>query len=179
MQIHDRRVDERRDRHGEDRAGDTRNCGTCGDDEHDGDGVQRDRVRHHEGLQDVGLDLLDDQDNDQHDDRLRQATVDGRNQDRDDARGQGTQNRNKGGEECDDANRDGQRHAEEESAQRDADSVNRGDLDLRAHVGPEGRPAADRALVDGDAGGCGQQAHAPQPNRSAFLEEEEQTEEHR
>ena len=141
--------------------------------------MQGHRVRHHEGLQDVGLDLLDDQDDDQHDDRLRQTAVQRSNHHRDDTRGQGTQNRHECREERDNTDRDGERHTQEERAERDADRVDGRHLNLRTNVGAEGRPTADRALVDGNARGSGQQAHAPQPDRAPFLQKEEQTEKHR
>ena len=141
--------------------------------------MQGHRVRHHEGLQNVGLDLLNDQDDHQHDDRLRQATINGRDQHRDHARGQSTEDRNEGSKERDDTNRDGQRYAQEERAQGDADRVDGRHLNLRTHVRAECRPSADRALVDGDARGGGQQAHAPQPDRAPLLQEEEQAEQHR
>ena len=69
-----------------------------------------------EGLQDVGLDLLDDQDDDQHDDRLRQTAVQRSNHHRDDTRGQGTQNRHECREERDNTDRDGEGHTQKERA---------------------------------------------------------------
>jgi len=58
---------------------------------------------------------------------------------------------------------------QEDRAQRNTDRVDGRHLDLRAHVGAEGRPAADCALMNGDTSGRGKQTHAPQPDRAPLL----------
>src|SRR5690606_38170598 len=134
VQVQHDGVEDGRERHREQRADDPRREAPRGDDEQHGHRVQRDRVAHEERLEDVPLDLLHEQHDPEHDERLDPALRDEHDEHRDRAGDDGTDDRDERADEHEDAERHREAGHEERRADPDADRVHGGDEDLRARV---------------------------------------------
>ncbi|VXC00585.1 conserved hypothetical protein [Microbacterium sp. 8M] len=135
-----------------------------------------DRRPHQDRLQDVPLDLLHGEHHDEHPQGDPRTVVDEREEHRERARDDRADDRDEGSEEHQHRDGDGERHAEQEGAQADAEGVDERHEHLRAGVVDHGRPAVARGGVDGAARVPREELHGPRPDPAAVGEHAEQDE---
>ena len=177
MQVEHSGVDEGCDRDGENRPRNSRNHRTCRHTEQNNQRVQGHGVGHEERLKEVALDLLDQQDNDQHDQTDGESLIHDSDQDCDNSRNQGADNRNKRAEKHQNDDRDDQWDAQEIGTDTNAQRIDEGNLHLPDHIAAHACPPANCGLVNGFAGALGKQTHEPHPDVATVFKEEEKAEE--
>ena len=128
--------------------------------------------------QDVALDLLDHDDEHQHQDRGGHAVGDQGDDDGDEAGGERTDDRDEAGEERDHGQHQRQRHVQEPQAQADENGVDQGHQRLRADESAEGVPGAGHDLGEVPAQAAARDGAQPGQEVATVLDEEEGQHEH-
>src|SRR6185312_5393981 len=174
--VADHGVEHRHHGHGEQCPGDAGDERAAGDGQDDGQRVQAHRPSHDQRLQDVGLGLLDEQDDGEHDQGVDPAVGDQSQQDGQRAGDQGADDGDEGAEEDQPGQRECQRDAEDGRADPDADGVDEGHEELDADVVHQADPALASCPVGGGAGPARHQADHEGPDAFALEQEEDQRE---
>ena len=177
MQVEHSGVNEGCDRDGENRPRDSRDHRTRRHTEQNNQRVQRHGVGHEKRLKEVTLDLLDQQDNDQHDQTDGESLIHDGHQDRNNSRNQGTDNRNERAEKHQNDDRDDQWDTQEVGTDANAQRIDEGNLHLADHIATHACPPANCGLVNGFASALRKQTHEPYPDVATVFKEEEEAEE--
>ena len=136
--------------------------------------MQGDSLTHNERLQNVGFELLNQQNNTEHNQRLHRAQSNQRQQHSHSTGNESTNHRNEGAEEDQHTQRDSQRHAQNCGTNANADSVNSRHQNLNAHVRAQGLPTRTTRTVDGGTRILREEAGDEQPDTLALHQEEDQ-----
>ena len=138
--------------------------------------MQGDSLTHNERLQNVGFELLNQQNNTEHNQRLHRAQRNQRQQHSHSTGNQGTNHGHERAEEDQHTQRDSQRHTQNCGTDTDANSVNSRHQNLNAHVRAQGLPTGTTRTVDGGACILREEAGDEQPNTLTLHQEEDQGE---
>ena len=122
----------------------------------------------------MGLELLNQQNNTEHNQRLHRAQCNQRQQHSHSTGNEGTNHRNKGAEEDQHTQRDSQRNTQDCGTNTDADSINSRHQNLNAHVRTQGLPARTTRTVDGGTRILREEAGDEQPDTLALHQEKDQ-----
>ena len=122
----------------------------------------------------MGFELLNQQNNTDHNQRLHRAQSNQRQQHSHSTGNESTNHRNEGAEEDQYTQRDSQRNTQDCGTNTDADSVDSRHQNLNAHVGTQGLPTRTTRTVDSGTRILREEAGHEQPDTLALHQEEDQ-----